>query len=414
MSLYSIVTLVPVPLSRDTRSLKIAGTFLKYGMGSIAVEARPSESEWRSPVKLISYGTRKVGKGKKLYKSQRPKSRLPDWLAERAHFMHFLFRYWIILPLWGIFVVPKADCYYLHEFRLFPMAWLLHKIRRIPIVYDAHDLYPEVWNKNELSKFWLRRFLPFLEHMERVCAHRAAAVITVSPGVAECMERRFGVPVNIIRNCHDESIEGEVTESIRDLLSIPDDAFLIVSIGNDKAGHNGITVLQLLAKLDEKVHIAFIGSFHEEKRLLAEQLGISPRVHLPGNTASNEVVPFVRDADMAILPYEAVTANYRYILPNGFFQSLAAGLPLLYTKMPEILGAIGDKSIGVVINFDDLEETARKISMAISDQETMTRFKINAMDLGRDLSWQNEEKKLINIVFDAMDQSPAEILAERS
>ena len=52
-------------------------------------------------------------------------------------------------------------------------------------------------------------------------------------------------------------------------------------------------------------------------------------------------MPTIRTADLGLVLYEPYSENYRYALPNGFFQLVAAGLPIVRGQLQEIEAAIG-------------------------------------------------------------------------
>ena len=64
------------------------------------------------------------------------------------------------------------------------------------------------------------------------------------------------------------------------------------------------------------------------------------RVHFGGMSHQTKSFHFIRTADLGLVIYRPYSANYRYALPNGFFQVIAAGLPLVRAALPEIEAAI--------------------------------------------------------------------------
>lgn len=399
----TIVSLLPVPASRDTRSVKMAMSFERHGYNSILFETRPSAGQWIPPVPLMSLGKRNMHTSAPYVASQRPKSATFSTLFEGMHFIKFVLIYWIFLPLRAILKLPKADLYYLHEYRLYPLARLAQFLYGSKIIYDAHDFYPAVWDSGSLSSFWRICFLPFLNWMDRLSVLGADAVVTVGDGVAACIADAYGVKPAVIKNCHDRHLEDHDTQSLREELELDENQTLIVSIGNDKAGHDGVQVLRALAFLPDNVHLAFVGRFHEEKQALAESLGVEARVHFPGAVTPEKIVPFVRCADFAILPYTPVTENYRHILPNGFFQSIAAGLPLLYTDLPDIIRAIDQHHVGRVVDMNDIQDIAKIIRDILEDPKEVMTFRKNVNSLAEVLSWQHEEGNLIELVQNTIE-----------
>jgi glycosyltransferase involved in cell wall biosynthesis len=147
--------------------------------------------------------------------------------------------------------------------------------------------------------------------------------------------------------------------------------------------------------------LAFVGGGYDWCRELAERKGLTVRVHLVGTVAAPEVVPFIASADAALVVYHQHNANYANALPNGFFQSLAAGLPLVYSALPGMTAAAECQGLGAAIDprspgaiaealhrvlFDPLECRARR--------EAARRFSAN-------VNFEKEEKVLRQIVADA-------------
>lgn len=394
----TIVSLLPIPASRDTRSVKIAMSFARHGYNSILFETRPSSGRWKSPVPLVSLGKRDINTSAPHIESQRPKAKTLSTLFECLHFIKFVSIYWFFLPLRAIFKLPRADLYYLHEYRLYPLARIAQILYGSKIIYDAHDFYPAVWDYNSLSRFWENFFLPFLTWMDRRSAIGADDVVTVGEGVAACIHDAYGVEPVVVRNCHDLHLEDHNAPSLRKELELSGNEILIVSIGNDKAGHDGAQVVRALGFLPENIHVAFVGRFHEEKYALAEMLGVEARVHFPGAVTPEKIVPYIRSADFAILPYTPITENYHYILPNGFFQSIAAGLPLLYTNLPDIIRAIGKHHVGRVIDMSNAELVAEVVKSILDDPKELMIYRQNVSSLADALSWQREEVHLIELI----------------
>lgn len=400
----TIVSLLPVPLSRDTRSLKIAKSFACAGFRSIVFETRPSPSEWTAQVELQSLGGRRFKNAAPEVAAQRPTKGHFTWAVERIHFLRFVFLYWFWMPLRLLFSVPKADLYYVHEYRLFPAAMLLGKRHQARLVYDAHDFYPAVWDKERLSDFWRSRFLPFLTWMDGFSAKRADLMITVGDGVAQCIEHAFGIRPEVIRNIHDPSLDAEAPE-LRQTLGLKADDILIVCIGNAKTGYDAGLLLKAMEGLGPKVHIAFVGRFHEQKTPHIRELNLQNVVHLPGAVEPGQVVPFVRSADIAALPYTPDTLNTLHILPNGFFQSIAAGLALLYPKLPDIESIIGDCEVGLAVDWTDPTSIDQQLHAMVGDEERREQCRRNAVKLAETVSWQAEEKRLLYLIEQMLERT---------
>jgi glycosyltransferase involved in cell wall biosynthesis len=399
----TVVSLVPLAMERDTRTIKIASSFARLGYRSVVVEALPSRRRDHAGIDLVTLGRVPPATGG-TPADRRPRAGVGSpwrqWLGERLHFALFLLRYFVALPLLALLRVPRADLYYLHEYRLFPTVWLLRRLRGgAPLIYDAHDVYAEVWEPEQLSPFWRSRFVPLLLAMERACAREARAVVTVGEGVAEAIGRWLAVAPVVLRNCHDDRLRQSPPQTLRRHLGLPPDAVLVVVIGHRKPGQVLEPLAAALADLPDRLHVAFVGSFYDvEVAELAVRHNLSGRLHAPGAMASEQMVAYVADADAAALLYWGHSANTRYILPNGFFQSVAAGLPLLYPDLPELTRLVGGRNLGWCIDpRDRLSLTLTLTALLALDDVARQAVRAEVAAVASTLTWEGEESVLASL-----------------
>jgi glycosyltransferase involved in cell wall biosynthesis len=88
--------------------------------------------------------------------------------------------------------------------------------------------------------------------------------------------------------------------------------------------------------------------------------------------------------------YEPYSENYRYALPNGFFQVIAAGLPVVRARLPEIESAIAGRPVGLCLDRLNPADLARAIA-ACAAQEGV--FRREAVRLAGELRWEREAER---------------------
>jgi hypothetical protein len=151
--------------------------------------------------------------------------------------------------------------------------------------------------------------------------------------------------------------------------------------------------------LPENFHLAFVGRGYDR---LIEALphGLrSSRLHYGHACAADAIVPAIRSADLGLVLYEPRSINYRYALPNGFFQTVAAGLPLVRLPLVEIEGVIGTRSVGVRLETLDPAEMAAAILHCTDNAQSLRR---NIAALNRGLGWRFEADRLKAVIEQAM------------
>lgn len=401
----TVVSITPLPLDRDTRTLKIAKAFAERGLRSIVVENRPSAITAAPDLEVITLGlfsrnVRKPSAGDddnptKLKSYVRPY--LPEVVRDIGHFLIFSFTYLVVRPLLNAKDIPEADIYYLHEYRLMPMVHLAAKNK--PIIYDAHDYYYGVYEPEKLSWFWRACFLPYLRFWEKLCIRRSNEVVTINAGAAALMQQDFDCSPHIIRNLHDRQVERDPDKDLRSAIGLNDSDFLIVVIGNRKPGQVVLPMIQAMLDLPENVHLAFVGRFYDADYKTATELGLGHRVHALGPVLSDQIVPYIKTADVSALLYFAGSLNGRNILPNGLFQSIAAELPLLYPNLDMISDTLKGYAVGKEIDPHDPKSLQKGVEWLLNEKTSIKKIKEELSIIQKTLHWQVDEAKLYDIIL---------------
>lgn len=411
----TIVSLTPAALEADSRTLRIARSFLHFGFRSIVLEGVPSRDKIDFGVSLISMDFRaplpsplpraaggEAAKGRpNAYARARERLRggLGSELGNRAVMSAYQAGFWMKYGLKPALKLPAMDLIYLHGYNLYPAAALHRWTRGVPLIYDAHDFYSDIQRPDELSIFDRRYVAPFLLDIERRCCDAASAVITVSEGISQLISETFGCRPYLLRNVHDDRLDVLIESGVRTATGVPEDVFLMVVVGNCKPGQAIAEFLTALKELPSHVHCAFVGRGYEQYQPMARSLGLGWRVHFVGAVPAQKVVPYIFEADAAAILYYPRSDNYRYALPNGFFQSIAAKLPVLVpSALTEVSRLVDQFGCGILIDPLRPESIAEGCRRLLADKALNARVHRGAMKAAEELTWRNEESHLWNIV----------------
>jgi glycosyltransferase involved in cell wall biosynthesis len=396
-----IVSVTPLAVDRDSRTFKQAASVARLGYDSLVVERYPSRLGTDvAPFRLRSVedaggrDARRAGRGAILARWGAWLGRLALHLPGAKYAMDRV--YW--LGLRTFWAIPAASAYYLHAFYQFPAVQLRCWLHGARFVYDAHDLY--TLDDDGPSTSWRYRYLrvPFERWLERHCLRRAAAVVTVSDGIAEVHHRRFGRRPIVIRNCDDRRLHHPPARTIRAAAGIGSADFLFVVVGNAKKGQGLLPLLEAAARTPPRVHLALLGAGYEAFRPAIEARGLAVRVHVLAPVRPFEVVPFIAEADASVMVYYARSANYRHCLPNGFFQAISAGLPLLYPDLPELAALAAAHGLGIPIDPLSPDSLAAGMRTFVEQPGRLEDFRRNAARAREIVCWQHEEQVLAGVL----------------
>jgi glycosyltransferase involved in cell wall biosynthesis len=415
----TIVSVTPIRIRTDSRSFKIASSIARFGYTSIVIEAEKSDLDRsKLPFELRSMaGTLPEFEAREETKIKGSPTAGLSAAFRRVYnalldsipvfpIIPFLFRYLqrnIAQPLRS---VPKASLYYVHGVTFFPIMNYLSKKHHAPLIYDAHDFYAGMRSPADFAKlnFGRRWITAFYRRLESQFVRKAAAVVTVSDGVAELEEKTFGRRPIVVRNCHDVRLDQERSAHLRQVLGLSSDQFILVAVGNAKEGAAIQEALDAIQETPGHVHLVFLGRFFEPHMKSIRSRRLEGRVHIVPPVKPFEVVPFIRSANASVILYYPRSVDYRNSLPNRFFQPLAAELPILYPELPEIKKIAEKYEIGIPIDPQIPRSISDAVMKLVNDRSLVARYKRNLRVARDEVGWEREEMILCGLISKALAQ----------
>ncbi len=289
-----------------------------------------------------------------------------------------------------------------HDLNTLPVAAALAWRLRLPLTYDAHELYPEI---STLS----RREAATWRFLERRLAKRADAVVTVCDSIAAEIERRYGVarPV-VLLNCpagggtngapggeRGELVSHTDTNSPR---AGPADAEEpVVLYQGGFAPHRGLPTLVRAAHELERGTIVLMGwgRLEDELRELIAREDLGARVKIVEPVPQSDVVAHAARATIGVIPYEPVGLNNTYTTPNKLFDYMAAGLPVAASRLPELIRFVEQGEIGLTFAPGDPASLAGALNEMLADPERYAQMRERAREAARRYTWERESEKLL-------------------
>lgn len=282
----------------------------------------------------------------------------------------------------------------------------------LPLVSDFNDMPPEV--------AWTRRFgflprRPWKFYPSRATDvelrrlyPRAAARITVAPGLAEELGRRYGVKdphvvLNVPRIRRSSTPHGDrARPTLREHLALEDGDRLMVYVGHVNPRRN---VEALLATLVESPgwHLAIVGSaqWRLEKFGLWEKIPASDRkrVHIVETQHESELPSFLASADCGVFIPQALNFNLYNCAPNKFFAMALAGIPVVVTELPFLAGEVARLGIGVSVRSTQSAVVRDALERAVAMKEEVRSLQPKVAD---EYAWERQAERLLAAYSEAI------------
>ena len=229
------------------------------------------------------------------------------------------------------------------------------------MIYTAHGFH---FYKGAPMLNWLLYY-----PVEKICSIFTDTLITINKEDYELALKRMHTRcVNLVQGVgiDTQKFGGQKVdvEEFRNTVGIPEDAFLLTSVGELNENKNHSVVIRALAQLDNpNIHYAIVGKgvLEQSLRELSEKLGVGKQIHLLGYRSDVAQIYAVSDA--------CVFPSIREGLGLAALEGMASGLPLICSDNRGTRCYAIDGDNALVCDPDDVQAFATAIKRLVSVDE---------------------------------------------
>ncbi len=293
----------------------------------------------------------------------------------------------------------QPDVVHIHDHvALFASRGIKSKLR-VPIVWDAHELYDELAQADE----------------DRLCANQwllqafqdvPSKFITISESFAHEYRRKLPeLPAaKIVMNAtrRDATETGQVYDGrLHDAAGLPRDQKVLLYQGGfaKQRGLEFLIEAGATLKPDWTIVLMGWGPLEPELHILAEKFrrpSESAAVTIIPGVPQSELLHWTMGGTLGAIPYENVGLNHLYCTPNKLWEFPAAGLPILATDLVEIRRTVDRYGVGFLLprNF-----VARDISDAVNglSEQDIEAARQRCETYIDECGWHKFEPRLIEV-----------------
>jgi glycosyltransferase involved in cell wall biosynthesis len=251
---------------------------------------------------------------------------------------------------------------------------LARYIRGRKLVFEVRDLWPEgaielgVINSSLMIKgsYWF----------EKVCYKASSYIITLSAGATKNIKTRFGIShVDDVTNAANIALFSTPLKLISNQVTSKSYAIYTGNIGmvnNSYWLYEAAKELKKLGREDIIILLIGEGQQREELEELAQKEGTSNFIRL-GLMPKNDLVAYVQHAFVSLVPLKG-TPVLDTSSPNKFFESLAAGVPIIQNTQGWMKDFLEEHQVGYTLdpnNPRQLAEYLIKMKDEVAETEEM-------------------------------------------
>lgn len=297
--------------------------------------------------------------------------------------------YWLRAFFTGLRL--RFDAVHCHDIYPMPAAAMLARVRRVPLIYDAHELVDHVRSSQTLlGRFW--------DAAHRWAVRRADLVIAANESRARFLVEhgyRPRRPPVVVMNIGDGAAGAQESaiETAMSEAGVTGAGYLVIYQGWLAHDRHSVELVEAFGALPEDMHLLLVGNgpAMADVRRRVQELGLERRVHLTGYLPKERVLELVAGSDLGILLYDSRVLNNYYCAPNKLFDYIAAAIPVVASDLPEPRRVLAGTGAGVLVAEASPEALAAAIRSARTLEPDAEAFRCI---LDR-FSWSHEVERLL-------------------
>jgi glycosyltransferase involved in cell wall biosynthesis len=306
----------------------------------------------------------------------------------------FLFYAEYNIRLFFYLLFDKTDLYLSNDTDSLPANRLASTIRRKPLVFDAHEMFPEVpevSRRKFVKAVWTKledRMFPQLKYCYTVCQ-----------SIADYYNKRYKINMKVVRNI--PPARKHESEKAQNQNFLPSGSQKIILYqGAVNIGRGIEQIIEAMPCLDGFVfYVVGDGPVLQQLKERVNRQNLNDRVIFTGRVPLEALSAYTACADIGVNLLENRGLNYYYSLPNRIFDYMRMHVPVLTSDFPEIRRIVAHYKVGTLVNHYEPQFLAETIRQMLAQGKNEAGFA--AADA--ELTWEKETAVLLNIIKTAFD-----------
>ena len=290
----------------------------------------------------------------------------------------------------------KPDLFHVHEPEL--LGPVIARAGSTPVIWDVHESYLDVLAERK----WIPGFAKPAARVawnwrERRLVARCAGVVVVTERIAK-RYRQLHERVAVVANYPDLSRLVGLPPAARDGRT----CCFVGGIDAKQGLKEAVSAIAILQGRNLPVPLVLAGRPISPEYLQwllteAKRLGVGHLLSYKGVLSKSEAIRLQNQASIGLVPYLPL-ANNMAGMPTKLLESMALGLPVVYSDFPSYQEVAGAYRAGVAVDPTDPEKIADAIEYLVKNPESAREMGENGQrGIREQFNWSVECDKLLDL-----------------
>ncbi|GHU63813.1 glycosyl transferase [Bacteroidia bacterium] len=286
------------------------------------------------------------------------------------------------IRLFFYLLFDKTDVFLSNDTDTLVANYLASKIRRKSLVFDAHEMFPEV--PEVVNRKWVKAIWTAIEDL---IFPKLKKTYTVCQSIADIYNQKYKIDMQVVRNIPLKKHSAHHQSAIH-----ANGKKIILYQGAVNVGRGIEQMIDAMPYLNDFVfYVIGDGDVLNELKEKVNRLHLNEKVVFTGKIPFENLPAYTQCADIGINLLENKGLNYYYSLPNRIFDYTRKNVPVLSCDFPEIRKIVTHYNVGKLITNYEPQFLAETIRQMVKEEKNIAGF--NAVN--EELTWENEAALLL-------------------
>lgn len=286
------------------------------------------------------------------------------------------------------------DLYHCNDLDTLVAGCLGKMASRLPLAYDAHEIYAEQLPQEARSEVWYN----FYSALEVKLVRFADRRMTVCDSLGRWFKEQYGSGSFVtVMNCPSRELLPACSALDREI-EYP----VTLLYHGAYFPHRGLEqMIDASATISRaRLILRGFGPIEAALRQRVVAKGLEGQVVFSPPVPMLELIPRATEADIGLNPFVPVCLNTEFCLPNKLFEYMMAGLAVASSDLVELRRITEEYRIGQLFHPTDPGEVTAVLERMVSDRTRLREYQHASLKTAREVFyWEREQEKLLGEVY---------------